>query len=425
MASTTGAERASDFSLDAASPSVFDALKSSVYRRGDLGVTPAAAGLLALFVLFSLSADKFLSKGNFANLLTQATWVILLAVGVTFVLLLGEIDLSAGYTAGVSVVTIAWLIYQHHVSAWVAIPVGFLVGAFIGLVIGTLVAIVGIPAFVVTLAFFLGLQGVVLLLAKEGGTIPISNELIIALVNRTIRPLFGWILWALVVFGYAGAAVVRSRARQRASLGGEPIVAIAIKAAVIAVVWGFATYMLNQNRAFAGAQKKLEGVPVAVPVILVVVVLLNYLLTRTSWGRHVYAVGGNIEAARRAGINVRLIKISCFVMTGLLACIAGMALGSQLNSVSPQTGGNDTLLRAVGAAAIGGVSLFGGKGKLIYPVIGGFVVMMIDNGLGLMGKIWIVDFTASGPKFIVQGLVLLLAASVDALSRRNVGGIRR
>jgi D-xylose transport system permease protein len=142
-------------------------------------------------------------------------------------------------------------------------------------------------------------------------------------------------------------------------------------------------------------------------------------LTRTSWGRHVYAVGGNQEAARRAGINVARLKISCFVVLGLVACLAGMALGSQLNSVSPQTGGNDTLLRAVGAAAIGGVSLFGGRGRLIYPVVGGLVVATIDNGLGLIGKIGSVDFTQSGPKFIVQGIVLLLAASVDAVSRRR------
>ena len=141
--------------------------------------------------------------------------------------------------------------------------------------------------------------------------------------------------------------------------------------------------------------------------------------SRTSWGRHVYAVGGNTEAARRAGINVVWVKMSCFIMCGVVACLAGMALGSQLNSVSPQTGGNDTLLRAVGAAAIGGVSLFGGRGKLIYPVVGGLVVATIDNGLGLMGTVGPVDFTQSGPKFIVQGLVLLLAASVDAISRQR------
>jgi len=422
MASTEEAppQSSSDFGLDARKPTVGEALRDSFFRRGDLGVTPAVLGLIALFVVFGIFANDFLTKGNIANLLQQATWVMLLGVAVTFVLLLGEIDLSAGYTAGVSVVTMAYLMAPpHNVTPWIAIPIGFAIGATIGLFIGVLVAIVGIPAFVATLAFFLGLQGVVLQIAKEGGTIAITNDLINGIVNSTMRPLYGWILWLLVVGGYLGAALWRTRARTKAGLGGEPYGAIAIKGAVLALGWGYFTYLMNQNRAFAGAVSKVQGVPDSVPLVLVVVTVLSYLLMRTSWGRHVYAVGGNQEAARRAGINLAAVKISCFVMLGLVACLAGMALGSQLNSVSPQTGGNDTLLRAVGAAAIGGVSLFGGRGKLIYPVVGGLVVATIDNGLGLIGKIGPVDFTQSGPKFIVQGIVLLLAASVDALSRRR------
>jgi D-xylose transport system permease protein len=305
------------------------------------------------------------------------------------------------------------------VSPWLAIPAGFVIGAIIGSVIGFLVAIVGIPAFVATLAFFLGLQGVVLQIAGEGGTIAITNNLINDIVNNTMRPLFGWILWLIVVGGYLGGALWRARTRAAAGLGGEPLGAIAVKGAVLAAGWGYFTYLMNQNRAFSGATTRLAGVPDSVPLVLVVVAGLSFALTRTAWGRHVYAVGGNQEAARRAGINVAAVKMSCFIVLGLVACLAGMALGSQLNSVSPQTGGNDTLLRAVGAAAIGGVSLFGGRGKLIYPVVGGLVVATIDNGLGLVGKIGSIDFTKSGPKFIVQGVVLLLAASVDALSRRR------
>lgn len=410
------------FALDEQQPSVAQAIKRSLYRPGDLGVLPAAAGLLALFVLFSVAADRFMTKGNFANLLTQSTWVILLAIGVTFVLLLGEIDLSAGYTAGVCVVIQAWLMYQHGVTAWVAIPTGFIVGALIGVLTGFLVAWVGIPSFVVTLSFFLSWQGVVLLIAKEGGTIPIRNDLIIGIVNKNIPPVWGWVLWAVVTGGYLAASLGRRHGRQKAGLPGDPLAALVIKAGAIGAIWGVATYFLNQNRAAPNATKALEGVPWAVAVVVLVVVVLTFIADRTSWGRHVYAVGGNIEAARRAGINTRWIKMSCFIMLGVVACLAGMALGSQLNSVSPQTGGNDTLLRAVGAAAIGGVSLFGGKGRIIYPVVGGLVVATIDNGLGLMGQVGPVDFTQSGPKFIVQGLVLLLAASVDALSRRQSAG---
>jgi D-xylose transport system permease protein len=419
---TTSEPSAGGFELDEERASVFSTLRASLLGTGgDMGARPAIAGLIALFILFGLGADRFASKANFANLITQATWVMILAVGVTFVLLLGEIDLSAGYTAGVCVVTIAWLIYQHGVSAWIAIPTGFIIGAAIGTLTGFLVAKVGIPAFVATLAFFLAWQGVVLQIAREGGTIPINNTLIIALVNRNLSPALGWVLWAIVVLGYLGMALSRARGRAKAGLAAEPLGSIAIKAVVIAIAWGAGTYILNDNRSFAGAIKKLDGVPIAVPVVLGVVVVLHLMLSRTTWGRHVYAVGGNAEAARRAGINVVWIKMSCFIMCGVVACLAGMALGSQLNSVSPQTGGNDTLLRAVGAAAIGGVSLFGGRGKLLYPVVGGLVVATIDNGLGLMGKVGPVDFTQSGPKFIVQGMVLLLAASVDALSRKRAG----
>jgi D-xylose transport system permease protein len=418
---TTTEPPATGFSLDEERHSVIAALRSSLLGTGgDMGARPAIAGLVTLFILFSIGADKFASKANFANLITQATWVMILAVGVTFVLLLGEIDLSAGYTAGVCVVTMAWLMAQHGVTPWVAIPVGFVIGAAIGTLTGWLVAKVGIPAFVATLAFFLAWQGVVLLIAKEGGTIPINNTLIIAIVNKNLSPLLGWVLWAIVVAGYVGMALLTARGRSSRGLSSEPIGSIAIKAGILAVGWGVATYLLNDNRSFSSI-RKLDGVPIAVPVVLGTVFVLHMLLSRTTWGRHVYAVGGNAEAARRAGINVVWTKMSCFIMTGIVACLAGMALGSQLNSVSPQTGGNDTLLRAVGAAAIGGVSLFGGRGKLLYPVVGGLVVATIDNGLGLMGKVGPVDFRESGPKFIIQGLVLLLAASVDALSRKRAG----
>jgi D-xylose transport system permease protein len=308
---------------------------------------------------------------------------------------------------------------EHGVSAWIAIPTGFVIGASIGTLTGWLVAKVGIPAFVATLAFFLAWQGVVLQIAREGGTIAVRNSLILAIVNKNLSDVAGWILWALVVIGYLIAAIYTRSNRVKAGLAGEPVGAIAVKAAVIAGAWGIATYVLNQNRSFAGAIRTLEGVPIAVPVVLGTAVVLHLLLIRTTWGRHVYAVGGNQEAARRAGINIVWVKMSCFIMCGMVACLAGMALASQLNSVSPQTGGNDTLLRAVGAAAIGGVSLFGGRGKILYPVIGGLVVATIDNGLGLMGTVGPIDFTQSGPKFIIQGLVLLLAASVDALSRKR------
>jgi D-xylose transport system permease protein len=182
--------------------------------------------------------------------------------------------------------------------------------------------------------------------------------------------------------------------------------------------------VLARNRAFPGATKKLIGVPYAVPLVMIIVVVLTFVLTRTPYGRHLYAVGGNAEAARRACINVKAIRMSAFVLAALLAGVGGLFLGSQLASVSPQTGGNETLLLAVGAAVIGGTSLFGGKGRMINAVLGGIVLALIANGLPLIGKakpfgIKEINFSDSGVKFIVSGLVLLLAASVDALSRKR------
>jgi D-xylose transport system permease protein len=386
-------------------------------RTGELGTLPAALGFLVLFVLFSISAPHFLSTRNVANLLTQAAPISLIGMGIVFVLLLGEIDLSAGATAGVCAVSMAWLL-SHGWTPWIALPGAVLIGAGIGLLTGFLVAKVSIPSFVVTLAFFLSWQGVVLLIAKEGGTISVTNKLVLSIANQNLSPALGWALLVAIVGGYTVPASLGIRARQRAGLDAPPYGLVAVKAAGLAVGWGAATMFLNRNRSLA-AGHSLRGVPDAVPLVVVIVAVLAFLTTRTSWGRHIYAVGGNREAARRAGINVAFIRMSGFVTCSSLAALGGMALASQLNSVSPQTGGNDTVLLAVAAAVIGGTSLFGGRGRVVDAVIGGLVVALIPNGLGLLGKKSGIDFSASGPKFIITGFVLLLAAGVDALSRRR------
>jgi D-xylose transport system permease protein len=386
-------------------------------RGGDLGALPAVLGFLVLFLLFSVTADNFLTTRNFANLLTQAAPVVLIGTGIVFVLLLGEIDLSAGATAGVCAVSMAWML-NHHYSPWLAIPGAVVLGMAIGLLTGYLVAKVGIPSFVVTLAFFLSWQGVVLLIAKEGGTIAVTNKLIISIANKNLSPTLGWVLLAAIVVGYAAPAVLRIRTRLRSGLAAQPYALVVVKTLGLGALWGTATYFLNRNRSFA-AGHPLRGVPDAVPLVVAIVAVFSFLMSRTSWGRHIYAVGGNTEAARRAGINVPLIRMSGFVTCSGLAAVGGMALASQLNSVSPQTGGNDTVLLAVAAAVIGGTSLFGGRGRVANAVIGGLVVALIPNGLGLLGQKGGIDFSASGPKFIITGFVLLLAASVDALSRKR------
>jgi D-xylose transport system permease protein len=411
---------ASGFAADTENPTVGSAMRAYIdrVRGGELGSLPATLGLVVLIVLFGISADRFLSRLNLANLLTQATPIVILAMAVTFVLLLGEIDLAAGATAGVCVVAMASML-RHGISPFIALPAALAIGLAIGFVTGVLVAKVGIPSFVVTLASFLSWQGVVLLIAKEGGTIGISNKVIIAIANRNLPIWLGWTMLVVTVAGYAAVCLWQAASRRRQGLAAQPMSLLAIKVGGLAVIGFIAVWFLSKNRAFPGAPKRLEGVPVAVPVIIVLVVALSFLLGRTGWGRHVYAVGGNAEAARRAGINLVWIRVSCFMMVGLLAAVAGMALGSQLNSVSPQTGGGNTLLLAVGAAVIGGNSLFGGRGKIVNAVIGGLTLATIDNGLGLLGKKGPWNFSESGPKYIITGLVLLIAASVDALSRKR------
>ncbi|MEZ5219104.1 MAG: hypothetical protein R2705_13330 [Ilumatobacteraceae bacterium] len=408
----------SDFALDTQTASASDVVRNYLqrFRRGgDLGLAPAVMALVALTAVFGiLRPESFPSKFNFGNYFTQAAPICVLAMGVTFVLLLGEIDLGAGYTAGVCAAVVATGL-KNDLPLPISLLFSFAAAAAMGAFVGWLVAKIGIPSFVVTLSTFLSWQGVLLLLTKEGGTIRIENSVVNAIENKNMAVWVGWALFAIVVGGYTLGAASRAVRRSRQGLVGEPLAVVAGKAALITIVWGVATWILNSPRGANG----LRGVPVVVPVVLVLAVTLTFVLDRTAWGRHLYAVGGNAEAARRAGINVSRVKMSAFLVSAMLASIAGIVLASRLNSVDPQTGGNDTLLIAVGAAVIGGTSLFGGRGRIVNAVLGGLVFALINNGLPLLRKIGPVDFSDAGPKFIVNGLVLLLFASIDALSRRR------
>jgi len=289
----------------------------------------------------------------------------------------------------------------------------------LGTFTGFMVARVGIPSFVVTLANFLSFQGILLLLVKEGGSVRIDDNLVRSLDGGNMTPTWSWIFTA-VALALFGISLVR---RQRRSRGSIPISVVAVKLAAAVIGAVLVTIVLNRNRAFPNAPEPIEGMPYVVPLVMVLVLVLTFVLNRTRFGRHLYAVGGNPEAARRAGINVPRIRLAAFAIGGLIAGIGGAFLASRVNSVDSNTGANDTLLLAVGAAVIGGTSLFGGKGRMVNAVLGGLVLALIPNGLGLLGKSEIVgreiDFSSSGVKFIVAGLALLLAASVDALSRKR------
>lgn len=384
-------------------------------RGGELGALPAVAGLIFLCGLFTLLNPRFLTPGNIANLFTQAAPITVIAMGLVFVLLLGEIDLSAGFTSGVCAAVLAILLTNEGWPWYSAVAAAILTGVAIGLLLGLLVSKVGIPSFVVTLAAFLTFQGVVLRLLKEGTNISIRDNqtVVIALENEYLTPMLGWVFVAVAVLALATVQVVTKLKRTSRGLPSDPWEIVALRVGSLAVLLGGAVAILNEERSRNPAIfGSLKGLPIIVPIIAVLLVFWTIVLRRTRFGRHIYAVGGNVEAARRAGIRVDRIRISAFVICSGMAAIGGIIAASQARSVDPNTGGSNVLLYAVGAAVIGGTSLFGGRGRVFDAVLGGLVVAVIVNGLGLLGL-------SSWVKYVFTGSVLLLAAGVDALFRKR------
>ncbi|MEJ0014945.1 MAG: ABC transporter permease [Actinomycetota bacterium] len=380
-------------------------------KAGDIGALPAFLGLFTLGLVFTVSSVFFLTARNMANLITQAAPVMVIAMGLVFVLLLGEIDLSAGFSSGVCGATLVLLINDHHFPWWVALLISILVGIGLGWIMGALVAMLRIPSFVVTLSAFLAFQGVLLLMAGEGGTISLQNRFIIAVENNNLTPIVSWLFSLICLALYVGIGLNRILQQRRNHLKSELFQVWLAKNVILVIgVVGF-TYVLNTERGNP-PDNSIKGMPHCCPSSLSDSCCRNICLNRTVFGRHLYAVGGNAEAARRSGINVRRVRTLAFVICTGLSAIAGMLFASISNSISPTTGGGTTLLYAVGAAVIGGTSLFGGKGKLRDAVLGGLVVAVINNGMGLLGF-------SSGTQYLVTGGVLLISASVDAISRKG------
>jgi D-xylose transport system permease protein len=388
-------------------------------RGGDVGPLPAILGLVALLIVFSaLRPSTFTNPFNFANLIVQSAAVIVIAMGLVFVLLLGEIDLAAGFTAGVCGAMLGITTTRWGLSWVVGVLVCLAVGALIGFINGALVSRVGIPSFVVTLAMFLALQGALLALIGEGGTIRITSPVILAIMANTLPPWLGWLLYVVVIAAFAFFTYRSMMVRRRKNLVAQSTSVWAVKVVSLALLLGLATAYLNVERSRNPAVSSIKGIPIIVVLLLVLLVALTFLLTRTAFGRHLYAIGGNAEAARRAGINVPMMRTMAFVLCSSIAAIAGIVLASRVNSVTPSTGGGETLLFAVGAAVIGGTSLFGGKGRPVDAIIGGLVVAVVANGMGLLNQ-------SAAVVYIVTGFVLLLAAGVDALSRRRAAATGR
>ncbi len=380
-------------------------------RGGDMGSLPAILGLVFLFIVFASLNDRFLTTYNMANLLIQAGSICVMAMGIVFVLLLGEIDLSAGVAGGACATITALMLIDHDWTWWLATLAGIAAGALIGTAIGALVSFLGIPSFVVTLAFFLALQAVPLKLIGSGGSLRYDDPVLRGLSIRNVPVAAGWIAAIVIVVGFAALSLWRYRTLSAKGLVHQPMGLVVIRIVVLAAIVLGLTALLNANRA-PNPNFVISGVPWVLPVVIALLLFWTFVLTKTRFGRHLYAVGGNAEAARRAGINVRRIRILAFVICSSMAALSGLLLASYVGKVSPGSGGGNVLLYAVGAAVIGGTSLFGGRGRAIDGVVGGLVIATIPNGLGLLNQ-------ASYINFLVTGGVLLLAASVDAISRRR------
>jgi D-xylose transport system permease protein len=336
------------------------------------------------------------------------------------VLLLGDIDLSAGVAGGSCAAVMANLMLPDYNFHWaIAVLVALATGAAIGLTIGLLVALLGVPSFVVTLAFFLALQGITLTVVGQGGSLPVregASGPIYDIANNNMPVVAGWVSVVAILALYAAITLRGYRTLVRGNLQRPPMALVVLKLVGLSVVLLGATYLLSINRAVSRVAAIVpppnEGFPWVVPLVGVLFIALTFVFSRTTYGRHVYAVGGNREAARRAGIDVTRIRISVFVICTMMAAISGIITASRQNGVDPGAGGGNVLLYAVGAAVIGGTSLFGGKGHIRDAIIGGLVIAIIANGLGLLVSDAYINF-------LVTGAVLLLAATVDAISRRR------
>jgi D-xylose transport system permease protein len=385
-------------------------------RSGDAGILPVLAGLALIIIVFQTQNSAFISSANFADLLTQASYFVLFGMAEVFVLLLGEIDLSTGYVAACGAATTLILASQlHNVNWWLSALAGLALCTVIGALQGLLVTRLRLPSFVVTLGGLLAFEGVLLFILNKwsgtssGGTVANVNSILVDLDNGSVSPTAGWIIMAALVIAFAAFVLGRDRRRQASGLVAPPLTLTLVKIGAVAVAGIIVVAVCNVNR---GRARVIEGVPWCVFIILGIVVLATLLLGRTRFGRYVYAVGGNAEAARRAGINVNRIRLICFTLCSFTAGLAGLFYASYIQSISQSVDGGNLVLYAVAAAVIGGTSLFGGRGKMIYALLGGLVIATIYNGMGLIGL-------NADAQFIVTALVLVAAATIDAVARRG------
>ena len=370
--------------------------------RGELGVLQVFIALALIWTIFQLANDRFLTSVNLTNLMLQVTAVGIISIGVVLVLLLGEIDLSVGAVSGLAAGVMAVLTVQHGWSPELAIVAGLLTGTAIGLFNGFMVTFFRIPSFVVTLAGLLAWQGALLQVLGETGTVNLPPSSITDLTSTFYGAGVGWTLAVLVTAGTLGLQLQGRRRRQKAGLETAPLAGIILRTVVIGAAVFIGVAILLSDR----------GVPLAVIILLALTAAFAFMTDRTRFGRHIYAVGGNAEAARRAGIPITRVRITVFAIASTMAAAGGIMAASRLIAVNQSSGSGDLLLLAIAGPAIAGTSLFGGRGTVWSALLGALVIGSISNGMDLLGL-------ESSVKFMITGGVLLAAVTLDALARRQ------
>jgi D-xylose transport system permease protein len=372
------------------------------FLQGDLGSLRVIIAIAVIWAIFQLEESRFLTAVNLTNLVLQITAVGLISVGVVLVLLLGEIDLSIGAVSGLCAAIMAVLSVQHGWNPYLAIAAGVLSGTAIGLFQGTVFDLFEIPSFVVTLAGLLAWQGFQLKVLGTTGTVNLTDPTITGLAGTFYGDAVGWILAAVGIAAFAGNGLWRRRGRIRAGLSTPPLAALVVRIVVVSAVVIATVAILNADR----------GVPLAGLILVGFVLVFQYITTRTVFGRHIFAVGGNAEAARRAGISIRRVRVIVFMLASSMAAVGGIMAASRLLAVNQSSGGSDLLLLAIAGPVVAGTSLFGGRGSVWTALLGAVVIGSISNGMDLLAL-------DSSVQFIVTGAVLLAAVIVDALARRQ------
>jgi D-xylose transport system permease protein len=377
-------------------------------RQGDVGALPVVLGLLVIAVVFQIANRNFLTPINLTNLFVQITGVGAIATGVVLVLLLGEIDLSVGAVSGFSAAVMAVLSVKYGVPGWAAVLAGLGAGLLIGLIQGAWITRLRVPSFVVTLAGYLGWQGALLWILGSTGTVNLNDPLVVGLANSRLPVWAGWAVAAAIVAGMAWSGL---RARTRRAVAGLPPEAspwmLRFAARAVVLLGAVAVMSVNRN---PRVDPPIVGVPTGVALLVALVAVFDFVTRRTRFGRHVFALGGSIEAARRAGISVDLVRVVVFALASGLAAAGGILAASRLYAVNQSSGGGDILLDAIAAAVIGGTSLFGGRGSTWSALLGALVIGAITNGMDLLAF-------ASSARFMITGAVLLVAVTLDAYAR--------